>query len=152
MVRNQKIFSNAALQHRRINDINHDFNAQKHFLCGRNAHFYRIKQLKHILHVVQKVFDTILSLSESSTGTVRRIFHQKSCDSTAPVRCPAGGRKNRTIFIIYLDIVRCPVNLSYYLKFHGAHTAFCRVIEGKITSAGSRTGIVRCPDGHRPIC
>ena len=35
---------------------------------------------------------------KSSTGTVRRLFHQKSYDSTAPVRCPAGGRKNRTIF------------------------------------------------------
>ena len=35
---------------------------------------------------------------KSSTGTVRRLFYQKSYDSTAPVRCPAGGRKNRTIF------------------------------------------------------
>jgi len=35
---------------------------------------------------------------KSSTGTVRRLFLQKSYDSTAPVRRPAGGRKNRTIF------------------------------------------------------
>jgi len=85
---------------------------------------------------------------KSSTGTVRRLFHQKSYDSTAPVRCPAGGKKNRTIFyIIFLDIVRCPVNFRYYLKFHGARTAFGRVIEGKITSAGHRTVPGRRPAG-----
>ena len=32
---------------------------------------------------------------KSSTGTVRCLFHRKSYDSTAPVRRPAGGRKNR---------------------------------------------------------
>ena len=78
---------------------------------------------------------------KSSTGTVRRLFHQKSYDSTASVRCPAGGRKNRTIFYHFLDIVRCLVNFRYYLKFHGARTAFGRVIKGKIA---------RCPDGARP--
>jgi len=31
------------------------------------------------------------------------------------------------------------VKFRYYLKFHGARTAFGRVIEGKITSAGHRT-------------
>jgi len=31
------------------------------------------------------------------------------------------------------------VKFSYYLKFHGARTAFCWVIEGKMTSAGHRT-------------
>jgi len=36
----------------------------------------------------------------TSTGTVRRLFHQKSYYSTAPVRRPAGGRKNRTIFFV----------------------------------------------------
>jgi len=51
---------------------------------------------------------------------------------------PAAGRIVR-FFIISLDIVRCPVNYRYYLKFHGARTAFGRVIEGKITSAGHRT-------------
>jgi len=39
---------------------------------------------------------------KSSTGTVRRLFHQKLYDSTAPVRRPAGGRKNRTIFEHFL--------------------------------------------------
>ena len=29
-------------------------------------------------------------------------FTKKSYDSTAPVRCPAGGRKNRTIFYHFL--------------------------------------------------
>jgi len=74
-------------------------------------------------------------------------FHKKSYDSTAPVRCPAGGRKNRTILYHVLDIVRCPVNFRYYLKFHGARTAFGRVIEGKITSDGHRTVPGRRPAG-----
>ena len=34
---------------------------------------------------------------KSSTGTVRRLLHQTSYDSTDHVRRPAGGRKNRTI-------------------------------------------------------
>ena len=59
---------------------------------------------------------------KSSTGTVRRLFHTKI------VRF-YGGRKNRTIFYQFLEIVRCPVKFKYYLKFHGAHTAFARVIE-----------------------
>jgi len=74
-------------------------------------------------------------------------FTKKSYDSTAPVRCPAGGRKNRTIFYYFLDIVRCPVKFRYYLKFHGARTAFGRIIEGKITSAGHRTVPGRRPAG-----
>ena len=41
-------------------------------------------------------------------------------------------------FIIFLDIVRCPVKFRYYLIFHGARTAFGRVIEGKITSVPGR--------------
>jgi len=49
---------------------------------------------------------------------------------------PAAGRILR-FFIIFLDIVRCPVKFRYYLKFHGARTAF-----------GSLR--VRCPDGARP--
>jgi len=59
---------------------------------------------------------------------------------------PAAGRIVR-FFIICLDIVRCPVNLRYYLKFHGARTAFGRVIEGKVTSAGHRTVPGRRPAG-----
>jgi len=44
-------------------------------------------------------------------------------------------------FVInFLDIVWCPVKFRYYLKFHGALTAFCRVIVGKMTST------VWCPD------
>ena len=41
---------------------------------------------------------------KSSTGTVRRIFHQN-----------------------FLDIIRCPVNFSCYLKFHGAWPAFAHI-------------------------
>jgi len=63
------------------------------------------------------------------------------------LRRPAGGRKNRTIFINFLDIVRCPVKFRYYLIFHGARTAFGRVNEGKMTSAGHRTVPGRRPAG-----
>jgi len=38
------------------------------------------------------------------------------------------------------------VKLRYYLKFHGARTAFGRVIKGKMTSAGHRT-----VPGQRPV-
>ena len=41
---------------------------------------------------------------------------------------PAAGRIVR-FMIICLDIVRCPVNFRYYLKFHGVRTAFGRVIK-----------------------
>jgi len=63
------------------------------------------------------------------------------------LRRPAGGRKNRTIFDHFLDIVRCPVKFRYYLKFHGARTAFGRVIGGKMTSVGHRTVPGRRPAG-----
>jgi len=65
-------------------------------------------------------------------------------------------------FLLFLDIVRCPVKFRSYLKFHGARTAFGRVIEGKITSAGHRTIFIyylyrtipttplRAPYGARP--
>jgi len=46
----------------------------------------------------------------------------------APVRRPAGGRKNRTIFEHFEDIVRYPVKFRYYLKFYSARTAFGSVI------------------------
>jgi len=60
------------------------------------------------------------------------------------------------------------VMYRYYLKFHGAHTVFCRVFEGKMASAGDRTltgrrlsfqssefngdrpGTIRWPVGARP--
>ena len=66
---------------------------------------------------------------------------------------PATGRIVR-FFIIFLDIVRCPVKFRHYLKFHGAHTAFGRIIEGKMTSAGHHTAPGRrlhTSDGHRTI-
>ena len=94
------------------------------------------------------------------------------------LRSPYGARPaaERIVrfFIYFSDIVRCPVNFRYYLKFHGARTAFGRVNEGKMTSAGHRTVpgrrpagvcthrtgtgrflfkiyIVRFPVGHRPM-
>jgi len=66
---------------------------------------------------------------------------------------PAAGRIVR-FFINFSDIVRCPVKFRYYLKFHGTRTAFGRVTEGKITSAGRRTVPGRrlhTSDGHRTI-
>jgi len=54
----------------------------------------------------------------------------------------AAGRILRFLIKI-LYIVRCPVRFRFYLKFHGARTAFGRVIEGKMTFAEHRT----CPDG-----
>jgi len=69
------------------------------------------------------------------------------------LRRPYGARlaagRNVQFFIIFLDIVRCPVKFRSYLKFHGARTAFGRVIEGKITSYGARPAfshIGRAPD------
>ena len=82
----------------------------------------------------------------SSTGTVRLLFHQKSYDSRPYGARPAAGRIVRFLNI-FLDIVRCPVKFRYYLKFHGARTAFGRVIEGKMTSAGHRTVPGRRPAG-----
>ena len=58
---------------------------------------------------------------------------------------PAAGRIVR-FFIKFLDIVRCPVNIRYYLKFHGARTAF--VVSLRVKS--HRPGNVRCPDSARP--
>ena len=74
------------------------------------------------------------------------------------LRRPVCGRNNNTL--IYIDIVRCPVKLRYYLNFttpvqrfvgssDGAHTAFCRVIGGKETSDGARLAVPnigRAPD------
>ena len=61
---------------------------------------------------------------------------------------PAGRRRIVQVFVNFLDIIRCPVRFSYYLKFHGARTAFCRVIEGTMTSARHR---LHTSDGHRTI-
>jgi len=75
----------------------------------------------------------------SPTGTVRRLCHKKSYDSTAP-----GRRQEESYdFWSFLDIVRCPVKFRHCFKFHGARTAFGRVIEGK-------KNIGRAPYGARP--
>ena len=58
---------------------------------------------------------------------------------------PAAGRIVR-FFTILLDIVRCPVKFRYYLKFHGAHTAFGRVIV--VLNIGRAWYAL---DGHRTI-
>ena len=68
----------------------------------------------------------------------------------------ASGRIVR-LFLSFLDIIRSPVKFSYYLKFHGALTAFCRVIEGTMTSAGHRfhrnsNRTVSTAAGHRTMC
>jgi len=54
---------------------------------------------------------------------------------TNHLQAPAS-RKNRMIFINFLNIVRCPVNFRYYryLKFHGGRTAFGRVNKGTLGS------------------
>ena len=72
---------------------------------------------------------------------------------------PAAGRIVR-FFIIFLDIVRCPVKFRYYLKFHGARPAFSYIgrapddfylIFISYDSNGARPGTVRCPAGHRTM-
>jgi len=73
---------------------------------------------------------------KSSTGTVLRLFHPKSYDSTAPGRRQ---EESYDILINFLDIVRCPVKYRYYLNFHGSRTAFGKVVECKMTPAGHRT-------------
>jgi len=60
---------------------------------------------------------------------------------------PAAGRIVR-FFCQFLDIIWCPVKFSYYIKFHGARTAFCWVIEGTLTSAVHR---LHTSDGHRTM-
>ena len=59
-----------------------------------------------------------------------------------------GAVESYDFLVNFLDIIRCPVKLSYYIKFHGARTTFCWVIEGTITSAGHR---LHTSDGHRTI-
>jgi len=63
-------------------------------------------------------------------------------------RAAPGRRQEESYdFWSFLDIVRCPAKFRYYLKFHGARTAFGRVMEGKMTSAGHRTAPGRRPAG-----
>jgi len=122
----------------------------KHLKRFKRSVIYHTLSLNvsHLTHCICFIVAVTLCYGhKSSTGTVRRLFHQKSYDYTEPVRRPAGGRKNRTIFYQFLDIVWCPVKFRYYLKFHGARTAFGRVNEGKMTSAGHRTVPGRRPTG-----
>ena len=70
--------------------------------------------------------------------TVRSLFHQKIVRFYGAPTAPGRRQEEAYDFCQFLDI-RCPVKFSYYLKFHGARTAFCWVIEGKMTSAGHRT-------------
>jgi len=99
---------------------------------------------------------------KSSTGTVRRLFHHKAYDSTAPVRRPAGGRK------ILLAPVRRLVGSLRVTRYRpgtvpcpdGARPAFAHI--GRATDAfciktlsydsnGARPGTVRCLAGHRTL-
>jgi len=68
------------------------------------------------------------------------------------LRRPAGDRKNRTIFDQFFR--HRTVQFRHYLKFHCACTAFGRVIEGKMTSAGHHTAPgqrLHTLDRHRAI-
>jgi len=72
---------------------------------------------------------------KSSTGTVRRLFHQKSYDSTTPVRRPAGGRKNHTIFcqlfMLWSQIIYGHRTASISLqivRFYGARSSAGRIV------------------------
>ena len=58
---------------------------------------------------------------------IRATYRVSFTKHRTSLRRSAGGRKNRTTLVIFLDIVRCQVKFRYYLKFHGTHTAFCRV-------------------------
>ena len=62
------------------------------------------------------------------------------------LRRPAGGRKNRTIFYRFLDIVRCPVKLGTTYN----STAPVRRLVGSLRVKSLRPGTVRCLDGARP--
>ena len=95
---------------------------------------------------VSSLLSKVLLWSQISYGHRAASISQKSYDFTAPKRRPAGGRKNRTIFYQFSDIVRCPVKLGNYLKFHGASTALGRFIDGKMAAPGRRLHI---SDGHR---
>ena len=70
---------------------------------------------------------------------------------------PAAGRIVR-FFIIFLDIVQCPVKFRYYLKFRTAPVRRLHTSDGHRTifclkfisydSNGARPDTVRCPAGH----
>ena len=54
------------------------------------------------------------------------------------LQSPYGGRKDPTIKKSSRHRT-VTGEVMYYLKFHGARMAFCRVTDGKLTSAGHRT-------------
>ena len=62
----------------------------------------------------------------------KRAPYQNSNDSMTPVWRPAYNKKS------FLRPRVVPVE-----EFHGARTAFCRLIEGKLTSAGHRTILLK---------
>jgi len=80
-------------------------------------------------HCTASISPNIVRFYGARTAPGRR--HEESCD----------------FFYQFLDILRCPVMLRFYFKFHGARTAFGRVNEGKMTSAGHRTVSGRCTAG-----
>ena len=85
-------------------------------------------------HCTASISPNIVRFYGARTAPGRR--HEESCD----------------FFYQFLDILRCPVMLRFYFKFHGARTAFGRVNEGKMTSAGHRTvsgWSFTTPAGHR---
>jgi len=86
---------------------------------------------------------------KSSTGNVRRLFHQHSSNSSAPIWRQAGGRKNRTIYINFLDIVRYPVKLRYYLKFHSSGIARCLTSARNIKKSLNKSADARLGTGRR---
>ena len=65
---------------------------------------------------------------------------------TNHLRAPYGVYFTKIVFYQFLDIVMCPVKFRYNIKFLGARTAFGRVNEDKMASAGvctHRTGTGR---------
>jgi len=79
--------------------------------------------------------------------------HRTACISLKIVRfegaymAPGRRQEESYDFFSFLYICHCPVKLRFYLKFHGAITAFGRVIEGKMTSARHRMVSGRRPAG-----
>jgi len=73
-------------------------------------------------------------------------FTKTSYDSTAPCRRQEESYDSFCQFFRHHTV---PGEVySYYIKFHGARTAYCWVIEGTMTSAGHR---LHKSEGHRTI-
>jgi len=113
------------------------------FKCRRDikSSFFRQKlKLNPIMHAFCQNFVLLMLWSQIIYG------HRTTSISPKIVRFygarPAAGRIVRFLNIFF--IVRCLVKFRYYLKFHGASTAFGRVNEGKMTSTWHR----RVPGRH----